>query len=282
MVLEALTNPLKAEHRPWQMLFLGFLYASVGILLSMWIFYKYSSLIMIFLTVFGCMPIVYNTIKLEERKDEGEDSELTLLKEHWKALSVFMWLFIGITTAIVIWYVFLPEQHLSVLFSTQTETFRMINSGVTGMASHLDGFAKILLNNLKVLMFCILFSFIYGLGAIFILAWNASVIGVAIGMLIRTELAKVSGAVGMAKVAAYFTTFSFGFLRYSLHGLLEIFAYFIGGLAGGIISVAVIRHSVGTRKFEHVLWDSSDLIIIAVIVLIIAALVEVFVTPLFF
>jgi uncharacterized membrane protein SpoIIM required for sporulation len=282
MVLEALTNPLKAEHRPWQMLFLGFMYASVGILLSMWIFYKYSSLIMIFLTVFACMPIVYNTIKFEERKDEEEERELVLLKEHWKALSVFMWLFLGITVAIVVWYIFLPEKHLSVLFSTQTETFRMINTGATGMATQLDSFTKILLNNLKVLMFCILFSFIYGLGAIFILAWNASVIGVAIGMLIRTELAKLSGVVGMAKVAAYFTTFSFGFLRYSLHGVLEIFAYFIGGLAGGIISVAIIRHSIGTKKFEHVLWDSSDLIIISVLVLVVAAFVEVFITPVFF
>ena len=71
-------------------------------------------------------------------------------------------------------------------------------------------------------------------------------------------------------------------LKYSLHGLLEILAYFVGGLAGGIISVAVIRHNFGTRKFERILWDASDLIIISVVVLVVAAILEVWVTPMVF
>jgi uncharacterized membrane protein SpoIIM required for sporulation len=282
MVLEALTNPMKAEHRPWQMFFLGFLYSSVGILLSMWIFYDYSSLIMVFLTVLACMPIVYNTIRFEEKKDEFEEREIVLLKEHWKALEVFLFLFLGITVSIVVWYVFLPEEHTATLFSTQFETLRAINGGATGMAAMLQGFTRILLNNVKVLMFCILFSFIYGLGAMFILVWNASVIGVAIGHIIRTELSKVTGAFGWDSLTSYFTIWTYGFARYSLHGILEILAYFIGGLAGGIISVAVIRQHIGTRKFEHILWDSTDLILISLAILVIAAVVEVFITPAIF
>jgi uncharacterized membrane protein SpoIIM required for sporulation len=282
MVLEALTSPMKAEHRPWQMLFLGFLYSSVGILLSLWVFYQYASLTMVFLTVFACMPIVYNTVKLEEKKDEIESNEVVLLKEHWKALEVFMFLFIGITISIVVWYVFLPEKHLAVLFATQSETFHSINSAATGLATGIRGFTDIFLHNLKVLLFCILFSFVYGLGAIFILAWNASVIGLAIGMIIRKGLASAAGTAGFAKVAAYFNVWTYGLLRYSLHGLLEIFAYFVGGLAGGIISVAVIRHTIGTKRFENILWDSTDLLVIALLTLLVAAAVEVYVTPMVF
>ena len=68
----------------------------------------------------------------------------------------------------------------------------------------------------------------------------------------------------------------------AIHGLLEITAYFIVALAGGIVSIAVIKHEFGTEKFWEVLQDSLNLIIMAVAILFIAALLEVFVTPLVF
>ena len=70
-----------------------------------------------------------------------------------------------------------------------------------------------------------------------------------------------------------------GFIRYLPHGIIEMAAYFVGGLAGCIISVAVIRHDLGSKKFFKILFDSSELLLIAVILLIIGGLVEVFVTP---
>ena len=66
------------------------------------------------------------------------------------------------------------------------------------------------------------------------------------------------------------------------HGIFEILAYFMGGLAGGIISVAVIRHEVGTPVFKRVLLDSIDLILLAIGVLIVAAFIEVYITPALF
>ncbi len=298
MVLESLTNPVSAEKRPLQMILLGFSYASVAMFLSLWIFYQYSSLVMVFLTVLASIPIVYNTIRFEEKKDENETDELILLKEHFKALKVFIFLFFGFTIAYVFWYVFFPQitgalgfvlpffhtpaDGNSVLFQTQTETFYNINGGVTGLSIQASEFVKILLNNTKVLIFCLIFSFIYGLGAIYILAWNASVIGAAVGLFIRKNIDAIVASSGPAKAAAYVQIIALGFLKYSLHGVLEILAYFIGGLAGGIISIAVIKHSFGSKKFETALWDASDLIIISIIVLVVAALIEVFVTPLVF
>jgi len=294
MVLEALTNPVKAEKRPAQMIILGFLYASIAMALSLWIFYDYSSLVMVFLTVFASIPIVYNTIKLEEHKDEVESDEKVLLKEHWKALWVFVFLFIGYSLAFAVGFlampklvpvvnhvVYVPDEAPNVLFATQTETFYNINAKVTGWYAQFTRFKDILKNNMNVLMFCILFSFIYGLGAIFILAWNASVIGTAIGLSIREGLAKLAIA-SNAGLFDYIWVFFYGLSRYAIHGILEIGAYFIGGLAGGIISIAVIRHNFGTKKFEHILWDTSDLIILSVVTLVVAAVVEVWVTPLVF
>ena len=63
------------------------------------------------------------------------------------------------------------------------------------------------------------------------------------------------------------------------HGIFEIAAYFIAGLAGGIISIALIKHNLQENR---VLIDSLDLVLISVGFLIVAALIEVFITPLFF
>ena len=62
----------------------------------------------------------------------------------------------------------------------------------------------------------------------------------------------------------------------------EILGYFIGGLAGGIISVAVIQHDFGSRNFKHILLDSVDLVLLGLAILFVAALMEVYLTPLFF
>jgi uncharacterized membrane protein SpoIIM required for sporulation len=283
MVLESIINPLKAEKKPWEMLFIGFIYTSIAIFLSLWIFEKYSSLVMVFLTVLACTPLMYRTIRVEEKKDVEMDSEMTLLKEHSKALMFFMFLFFGITIACALWYIVLPGSMASNLFTIQTETITNINSKITGLSvNHFQILTKIFLNNIKVLIFCVLFAFVYGVGAIFILAWNASVIGVAMGSFFRGHFAEYAGSAGLVKLAGYFHIGGMSLLRYSIHGVPEIMAYFVGGLAGGIISVAVINHDFGTKKFEKILLDASDLIIISVVMLLIAGLVEVFITPLFF
>ncbi len=46
--------------------------------------------------------------------------------------------------------------------------------------------------------------------------------------------------------------------------------------------MAIIKHDVATKKFENILLDCSDLVLLSIGILIVAALVEVFITPLFF
>lgn len=283
MVLESLINPIKAEKKPWELFFIGLIYSSVAILLSFWIFNEYASLVMVFLTTMACLPLIYNVIKLEEKKDIVISEENTLLKEHGKVILFLMFLFLGFTVSFSLWYTFLPTGLAQNAFSVQTQTISNINSGITGsFFQNFDILTKIFFNNFKVLIFCVLFSFIYGVGAIFILTWNASVIGAAIGNFIRTGISAEASILGLAGAAKYFHIFSLGLLRYTIHGIPEIAAYFIAGLAGSIISIAVIRHDLGTKKYERIILDSSDLIIIAVVILFLAALLEVYVTPLLF
>lgn len=132
------------------------------------------------------------------------------------------------------------------------------------------------------LSFAILFAFIYGAGAIFILTWNATVIGAAIGNFMRSNFSNFAASVGLVKVGSYFQVVSIGLLRYSIHGVPEIVAYFYGGLAGGIVSVAIIRHHYHSEKFSNILFDASELLIISIAFLLVAAFLEVFITPLLF
>ena len=283
MVIESFIDPVRAERRPWRMFFIGALIATAAVFLSLWIFRQYSSLVMVFLTVTATVPLMYKTMKFEEKKDMDIKDESKLLKEHWRALEFLLFMFLGYLIAYVIWFIVLPADLVQLLFSSQIETIGLINSKVTGtMVVQSSVLAQIFFNNVKVLMFCIFFAFFYGAGAIFILTWNASVISAAIGTFIKNKIAEYAAAIGALNFFQYFHVFSLGLLRYSLHGIPEIAAYFIGGIAGGIISVAMINHDIESEKFKNIMLDVLDLTMLAVFVLFISALIEVFITPLFF
>lgn len=282
MVIESLINPFAAKKHPMKLFLFGFFYTSVALLLANWVFEEYSSLVMIFLAVFATVPLLYKTLKMEEESDVACENEIDMLSEHARVMPFLIFLFMGMVFAFSLWYTVLPANTANNTFRVQIEMISSVNRQITGDATGASIFSKIFLNNVKVMIFCVLFSFLYGAGAIFILAWNASVIGAAIGNFVRTNLAAYSASIGLGGLSAYFYTFSMGFLRYLIHGTLEILAYFVAAIAGGVISVAVINHAYETKKFEKILLDASDLILISLAILFVAALVEVYVTPLLF
>lgn len=282
MVLESLLNPFRAERQPLTLILLGFVYGSLALFLGLWVFEEQSSMVMVFLTVMAALPLIYQTLKFEEEKDFFLTKESRIFKEHGKVIFVLLALFFGFVIAYTLWYVVLPSGLVQKIFTAQTHTIATLNQHVTGNFAKLNMMNKIFLNNVKVMIFCILFSFMYGSGALFILAWNASVIGAAAGNFIRSNLANFAIELGLPAVSTYFYVVSLAFLRYAIHGIPEIGAYVIAGIAGGILSVAVVRHDFGTENFEKILLDASDLVLISIFVLFIAAVIEVFITPIFF
>ena len=190
-----------------------------------------------------------------------------------------MWLFLGFVIAFSFWYIVMPDQ-AGQNFNFQIKTFCAINSAtdyngclgrhgvevVTGSATKINSFMSIFANNIYVLIFTLLFSLTFGAGAIFILVWNASVIASAIGIFAKGSLASLP----------------MGILRYMIHGIPEIAAYFIAALAGGIISVAIIRKDLRGEKMWGIFQDALVLIIISVAILVVAGMMEVYLTPVLF
>lgn len=283
-MLEMLINPKKAERRPWEMFFVGAFYATLSLILVKWIFAsdpvlsKYSGILIVTFCVMFSIPFVYFSIRDEEEKDMEMTGFARLIKEHSKALLYLMFLFLGFIVAFSVWYVAFSDGGQS--FKVQIETYCMINrpssfdqcvseygvgakDTVTGFVSAQDKIVNIFANNIYVLIFTLIFSLIFGAGAIFILAWNASVISAAIGIFSKQNLACLPE----------------GLAKYMVHGAPEIAAYFAGALAGGIISAAVIKHEIKSEKFWIVLQDALNLVILSVVILFVAALIEVFITP---
>jgi len=291
-MFELILNPKKGERRPWTLFLVGFFYSALAVFFVNWVFLnnpvfsEHVSILVITFTVILSIPFVYYIFKMEEERDIFGRKKGFLIKGHGRAISALMWLFLGYLVAFAILYIVLPKDIVAYDFKSQIEQYCTINSnnikdcmsryGIAGAASNeISGLSlnekqgrviNIFVNNIFVLIFCLVFSLAFGAGAIFILAWNASVIATAMGIFSKATISELPTA----------------FLRYMIHGIPEILAYFIGALAGGIISLAIVRHEWKDEKFWIILQDSLDLIVLSIIILVIAALIEVFITPALF
>ncbi|MCX6750086.1 MAG: stage II sporulation protein M [Candidatus Pacearchaeota archaeon] len=284
-MLETLINPKRGEKGPWKMFFVGLIYASLSLLLVHWFFSGDSNLsnasgilVVLFCIMFS-FPFMYFIIKKEEKEDEEVEGVFSVWQAHKDAIYAFMWLFLGFVVAFSFWNIVLQDSNL---LNFQIQTYCQINNpgdvdscvekyssgnlNVTGASINGLRFLSIVENNVYVMIFTLVFSLIFGAGAIFILVWNASVISAAIGIFAKYRIGDIP----------------LGIARYTIHGLPEITAYFITALAGGIFGVGLIRHGIRDEKFLKVVENVIILIFISLIILIIAALLEVYVTPLVF
>jgi len=282
-MLESIINPKRVERGSIKMLFVGLIYGSLSLLLVKWFFSSdpvlsnYSGMIVVTFCVMFSLPFMYYLIKQEEDEDEQVEGILNVWKVHKDAIYAFMWLFLGFIIAFSVWHIVLQDMNL---FNAQLQTYCMINSPgdiencvarssidtISGAATREVRFFSIIENNVYVMIFTLLFSLIFGAGAIFILAWNASVIAAAIGIFTKYEWKEIP----------------FGISRYMIHGFPEIAAYFITALAGGILGVGIIRNGFKSPKLIKILENSAILLFIALIILVIAAAIEVYFTPIFF
>jgi len=284
-MLETLINPKRVEKGPWKMFFIGLLYGSLSLLLVHWFFVKdavlsqYSGILVVTFCVMFSLPFMYFIIKKEEEEDEEVEGLLGVWKAHKDAIYALMWLFLGFVIAFAFWFVIIQNP---TLFNAQVETYCMINSPgniencvseyalssttISAGATKELRFLSIIENNVYVMIFTLIFSLIFGAGAIFILAWNASVIASAIGIFTQYRISEIP----------------IGIARYMIHGFPEIAAYFITALAGGMFGFEIIKHGVKDRRFIKVLENVALLLFLAIIILIVAAVIEVYLTPLLF
>lgn len=273
-MFKLLFSPKRAERHPLEMMLIAIFYSSVSIIFSLWIFPEQASLVMVFFTVLSIIYVAQGAFKMEESKEKKKIKEERLLKQHLRVLIFLLFLFIGFVISFSFWTFILPSEKVATIFSMQNSAVQNVRAAIAGIPTDSvsgsvisgKGLVPILFNNFKVLFVSLVFAFFFGAGAIFILAWNASVMGYVIGNLAKETL----GLIGMP----------IAFAKYFVHGIPEMLAYLTVALAGGIIYISVWKGDfLDTERRNRMIKDSIILILISIFLLIAAALIEVYVSP---
>ncbi|HLD85374.1 MAG TPA: stage II sporulation protein M [archaeon] len=271
MVLESLLNPKNAEDKPWHVFFISFLYTFIGVFFAYQLFPTQASTLSVAIITIIFIPFFQKLFDYEEEKDRiavEKMKKLNMFARHEKAISVFGAFFMGVVVAMTFIFIFMPSLNV---FTLQAQTIEGFSSAVTGNATDTGAFMKFFLNNTGVMVLVFIMSLMVGAGAIFILAWNASVIAVYVGLIVKSFVNN-----GMNTATAYLYGVPVGLGSIALHGIPEIAAYFVAGIAGGILGVGIIRERLGSEEFNIVFKDAIVFMAIAEALVVGAALIEAF------
>jgi uncharacterized membrane protein SpoIIM required for sporulation len=268
-MLESIIKYHEIERRPWIMFLWAILVSSVGVLFSIQLSYQIRmggttvDLTGIFSVVFTLLPSVYFPtffIKKQEKMDE-KDIIRHYRKGFWarhdRDIIIFFFYFFGLMFSYAFWAFTLPPGTFQIQTMKVQEIRSLAGNVITGSAGgELGSFVVVLMNNMQVMVFSFIFSLLFGAGAVFIVVWNASILGVYIGRL--------------AESVYHIPGVSLNFLP---HGIPEIGSYLLASLSGGIISAAIIR---GHKKeiILKVFADSTKLLGVAIVYVFLGALIE--------
>ena len=252
MVVESLIKPKWVAKQPLYSLFLGITMAFIGTSIGLFVFPDQASFAGLLFITIAAVPFLQKVVDFEA--DKRNKIAAHFWHRNHKIALIYGLFFLGVTITYFIWSVVLPTEAAAFFFDRQIVA--LSQPTVLGFFSQIElNFFGILINNLKVLALVLLLSFIYGMGSILVIAWNASVLGVFIG-----------------SFGAYI-----GFLEFIPHTALEFTGFFFAAMAGGLLSMAFDhnRTEFGSKKFYRAIEDASALFIVGVTLIAIGVLVEI-------
>jgi len=257
LVLETLISIRDAVRHPLWVSIIGGIISIICLAISLLVFETYIGLFTTMLITMAITPFMLSLIKYEEAREVEfieQFRSMNFLERHGDVLKIYSAFFLGVIVTFSIAYILLPDNLSQKAFHDQINEINRIR----GKVAFVDTFFGILGNNIGVLLVSFIFSFLFGAGAVFILTWNASVLAAAIG-----SLAKNIGGLKSIPLAA---------LPFLPHGIFEILAYFIGGIAGGLVSAAMMRRTSG--HFWFIVKDSLYLMTASMVLLLIGGIIE--------
>ncbi len=279
MVLESLVSPESAERNPLSIMVLSFVFVTTAVFAALYLSANNLSgagMLVVALVALPSLPMMlrffeYGAIGIGEKTFLGSHT----LARHLPLIIVLVAYFVGLVIGFVFWFFALSPETSNQLFAMQINEIKSIRAQFSGyavktlaMASDaVEVFETIFLHNLEVLVFVIIFSILYGAGAVLILSWNASVIAVFIAGVAKQFVLRTPGE-------SILTGLSIGALGLVPHGTFELLSYSAGALAGGILSSSLIKKLYLKPGFIIVVNDIAKLTAWAIIFLAIGALVE--------
>ena len=264
MVLEHLFPEDWLEKKFLYSFILGAGYSIISIIFAKILFPADPALVAVAFTSLLLLPELYKLFSIEERieKKEKKFGLKELFKDNKSFVKIYVSIALGIFLVYALGAIFLPSFQVNQLFREQLE----MRGASGGAVFDQPLFWDILINNWWVLLACFLISLMTGDGAIFLITWNASMWGTVFGVTARNA--------ALFSNANPFLYLILILLIVLPHACLEILAYILGAISGGVISKDVLLEKFESKRFNEVFKYNFWLFIIAIIILIIGALVE--------
>jgi hypothetical protein len=272
MVLESIIGERNIRAHPIYVFFLAILVSAGGIFFANLLFPTHAAVLSVAFITIGLVPLVFNVLADEEAEEVVSRRHFsTFFARHFNVIMLYVWIFIGIIVAFAFYYAIIPAPQRAVMFDEQIKSFCSISgeckSGVPfsiggrasamGLGACLSNSSTltsctlfIFENNAGVLLFTIVLSLLYGVGSIFIIAWNASILGIFFG---ETFL---SGA--HVKWVSMANSMLLG------HGPPELLGYVFGALAGAILSAMVAKGDFSSHGASIIIKDVFFLSLLAI------------------
>lgn len=269
MVLESILRPKKAEDKPLYVFIIAFFYSLVSVFFAMKLFPSASSMLTVALITIIFVPFFHKLFSFEERIEDAAARGKkvgNLFSRHRKVIITFSAFFLGIIFALSFLFIFVQEAQP--VFALQAETLRGFHP--SGLATEpASDFSRYFFNNSQVLLLIFALSILFGAGAVFIIVWNASVIAAYLGLIVQSKISQ-----GLSSGIAYLYGIPMGLGSIALHGIPEIVAYFFAGIAGGVLSVGIMKENFNSPEFREIFIDSLIFLMIGEVFIILAAWLE--------
>lgn len=281
MVLEFIYSTQRISRHPSIIFFEALLLSVLAVLLARFFFLPehLSFGIFIFITV-GLIPIF---TKLFSYNSYLFNYSSNFFQRHKTLMLQLLYVFLGVFVAFTFIFFIVNTETREEIFSTQLSEISKITdsrNSLTGQVSGTnvknesafsDAFNLIFSNNLGVVLRAGLLSLFYGAGAIYLIAWNASILATAIANDILINLGGVVGISGMLEGIGNALVTLIGYVP---HGLPEVLAYILISLAGAIFARDLMKGLFFTEFRWIIIKDIILLVIAAIALLLVGALIE--------
>jgi len=258
MVLENLVSIERIRKRLVLPFLLGILYASLSLFAAIFLFPDDIILFATALTSLLFLPTINRLLEIEKNIElKRNNFELrSFFKDHKDIFKIYLCIFLGIIITFVIFSFLSPVE----IFPSGPLMF--------------SDFFTIIGNNIKVLIVAYLASYFFGTGAIFIIAWNASIWGAVFGSFLRS-----AAFTSAHNPVLFFIILGISVLPYLI---IEASAYFLAGISGGIVSRATISENIYSKNFEIIIKKSLFILWLSLSLVFVGAIIESQLAPLVF
>lgn len=282
MVMEFIFNPAKISRNSGIIFFEAMILSLMSVFLSIFVLPKdYVSVgILAFITI-GSIPVFGKLFSYSSYLFNYSEGFFT---RHKKLFLQLIYFFLGVFCAFVFLFFLLGPNTKEIVFSTQmieVEGVSNLRNSITGQVSQTQlandnnfnkVFKLVLSNNFGVILRAAALSFFYGAGALFLIAWNASILATVISSEIASNLGVVlTSPLGIFQ--AIFQTF-ISFIGYLPHGFPELLAYFIISFAGAMLARDLVKGLFTTEFRWKIIGDLLFMLALSIFLLVIGAIIE--------